>query len=62
MEEELMTLDEFKEDMLDEVTKQDMKDYIKEVIKEIVIHKMKVIDLEILLNQAKRELEEMQYG
>jgi hypothetical protein len=45
--------------MLEEVTKQDVKDYIKGLLKEIVIHKMKVVDLEILLRQAKTELRGM---
>ena len=44
---------------MDDVTKDDMKDYIKGILKEIVIHQMKLVDLEILLNQAKSELEKM---
>ena len=45
--------------MLEDVTKEDMMDYIKGLLKEIVIHQMKVVDLEIILEQAKTELKEM---
>ena len=58
MEEELMTLDEFKEDAY-EVTTHDMKEYIVEIKREIDIHRNKVNDLGILLNQAINELKEM---
>ena len=40
-------------------TKEDVKDYMKGLIKEIVIYQMKIVDLEILLNQSKKELEAM---
>jgi len=53
-----MTLSEFKKDMF-KVTIQDMEEYIVEIKKEIDLHRKKVNDLGILLNQAVNELKEM---
>ena len=41
------------------VAKKEMEDYIKSLIKQIIIHQMKIVDLEIILEQAKREIKEM---
>ena len=40
-------------------TKKEMEDYIKSLIKQIIIYQMKIVDLEIILEQAKREIKEM---